>query len=149
MEKKDPANRMSRILIFVYLFFHNYIYIYTNGRIGKNLNGRPCLILETTGAKTKLVRKNVLVFLREGNEICLVASRGGSERNPGWYYNLKKNRNSVIFIGTERFEVTSREIFEEERHEWWLKMDYLNNGGYGRYQQRTNRKIPVMILSIS
>ena len=149
MEKKDQTKSMRRILLFVFLFFHNYIYIYTNGRIGKNLNGRPCLILETVGAKTELVRKNVLVFLREGNEICLVASRGGSERNPGWYYNLKKNRNSVISIGTERFEVTSKEIFDEERREWWLKMDYLNNGGYGRYQQRTNRKIPLMLLSIS
>jgi deazaflavin-dependent oxidoreductase (nitroreductase family) len=140
---------MTRILIFVFLFFHNYIYIFTNGRIGKNLNGRPCLILESIGAKTQLLRKNVLVFLREGDEICLIASRGGSERNPGWYYNLKKNTNSTISIGTERFEVTSREIFGEERHEWWVKMDYLNNGGYGRYQERTKRIIPVIILSIT
>jgi deazaflavin-dependent oxidoreductase (nitroreductase family) len=96
-----------------------------------------------------LIRKNVLVYLKEGNEICLIASRGGSERNPGWYYNLKKNDTSVISIGTQKFEVNSREVFNEERAEWWAKMDYLNNGGYQRYQQRTSRLIPVMVLTIT
>jgi deazaflavin-dependent oxidoreductase (nitroreductase family) len=140
---------MKRKIIFIYLFFHNFIYIYSNGRIGKNLYGRPCLILETVGAKTKLIRKNVLVYLKEGNEICLVASRGGSEKNPGWYHNLKNNKVSIISIGTEKFEVTSREVFNEERIEWWVKMDFLNNGGYEEYQKRTERIIPIMILTIT
>lgn len=140
---------MRRKLIFLFLFFHNYIYIYSRGRIGKNLNGRPCLILETIGAKTGLVRKNVLVYLKEGNEICLVASRGGSDRNPGWYYNLKKNKISTVSIGTEKFQVSSREVFNEERREWWNKMDYLNDGGYERYQNRTDRLIPIMLLNIT
>jgi len=140
---------MKGKIIFIYLFFHNFIYIYSNGRIGKNLNGRPCLILETVGAKTKLIRKNVLVYLKEGNEICLVASRGGSEKNPGWYHNLKNNKVSIISIGTEKFEVTSREVFNEERIEWWVKMDFLNNGGYEEYQKRTERIIPIMILTIT
>ena len=73
MEKENYIDCMKRKLIFAFLFFHNYIYIYTKGRIGKNLNGRPCLILETIGAKTQLIRKNVLVYLKEGNEICLIA----------------------------------------------------------------------------
>ena len=45
MEKKDKVKYMRRYLIFTFLFFHNYIYIYSNGRIGKFLQGRPCLIL--------------------------------------------------------------------------------------------------------
>jgi len=79
---------MRRYIIFTFLFFHNYIYIYSKGRIGKSLNGRPCLILESTGAKTQLIRKNVLVYLKENDEICIVASKGGSINNPGWYHNL-------------------------------------------------------------
>ncbi len=149
MEKENFFDSMKRKLIFLFLFFHNYTYIYSKGRIGKNLNGRPCLILETIGAKTQLVRKNVLVYLKEGNEICLVASRGGSERNPGWYYNLKKSHISTISIGTDKYQVTSREIFNEERNEWWIKMDYLNSGGYESYQKRTDRKIPIMILTLT
>ena len=140
---------MRRYLIFAFLFFHNYTYIYSKGRFGKELNGRPCLILHTEGAKTKKERKNVLVYLREGNEICIVASKGGSERNPGWYHNLKANRECTVRIGKKVYKASSREIFDNERLEWWKKMDYLNRGGYSEYQKRTSRKIPVMILSIS
>lgn len=140
---------MRRYLIFAFLFFHNYTYIYSKGRIGKELNGRPCLILHTEGAKTKKERKNVLVYLREGKEICIVASRGGSERNPGWYHNLKANQECTVQIGKKIYQASSREIFENERLEWWKKMDYLNRGGYSEYQKRTSRIIPVIILSIS
>jgi len=99
---------MKRYLLFLFLFFHNYIYIYSNGRIGKFLNNRPCLILHTTGAKTNLERKNVLVFLKEDNEICIVASKGGSDTNPGWYHNLK-NILSVKSKLERKFKAVSRE----------------------------------------
>ena len=149
MEKKDKVEYMRRYLIFTFLFFHNYIYIYSNGRIGKFLQGRPCLILFSTGAKTNLLRKNVLVFMKEGNEICLVASKGGSPTNPGWYHNLKANPKCEIQIGRKKYTAVAKEVFDEEREDWWLKMDYMNNGGYSNYQQRTKRKIPVLILNLS
>ena len=140
---------MRRYFIFAFLFFHNYTYIYSKGRLGKELNGRPCLILHTEGAKTKKERKNVLVYLKEGKEICIVASKGGSDRNPGWYHNLKANPECTVRIGKNVYKASSREIFENERLEWWKKMDYLNRGGYSEYQKRTSRIIPVIILSIS
>lgn len=140
---------MRRKFIFLFLFFHNYIYIYSNGRFGKIINGRPCLILETVGAKTQKKRKNVLVFLQEEENICVVASKGGSQTNPGWYHNLKKNPSASVQIGKQRFSVSAKEIYDDERSEWWSKMDYLNKGGYQNYQERTVRKIPVMILSIT
>ena len=112
MEKKNRIEYMKRYLLFLFLFFHNYIYIYSNGRIGKFLNKRPCLILYTTGAKTNLERKNVLVFLKEDNEICIVASKGGSDTNPGWYHNLKKYPECEVQIGRDKFRAVSREISE-------------------------------------
>ena len=140
---------MRRYLIFLLLFFHNYIYIYSNGRIGKLLQGRPCLILYSTGAKTNLLRKNVLVFLKEADQICLVASKGGSPTNPGWYHNLISNPKCEIQIGRNRYNAIAREIFDDERDEWWHKMDYMNKGGYSNYQLRTSRKIPVLVLNLS
>ena len=100
---------MRRYLIFAFLFFHNYTYIYSKGRFGKELNGRPCLILQTEGAKTKKERKNVLVYLREGKEICIVASKGGSERNPGWYHNLKANPECNVQIG-KKYKLLQRNL---------------------------------------
>ena len=140
---------MRRYLIFLFLFFHNYIYIYSNGRIGQFLQGRPCLILYSTGAKTNLLRKNVLVFMKEAEQICLVASKGGSPTNPGWYHNLISNPKCEIQIGKNKFNAIAREVFDDEREEWWHKMDYMNNRGYSKYQLRTSRKIPVLVLTLS
>lgn len=140
---------MKRYLLFLFLFFHNYIYIFSDGRIGKFLSNRPCLILHTIGAKTNLERKNVLVFLKEDRDVCIVASKGGSDTNPGWYHNLKKYPECVIQIGRNKFNAVAREIHGDEKDEWWIKMDYLNKGGYDAYQKRTERQIPVLILNIS
>ena len=149
MEKKNKHGVMRRKIIFFILFLHNYIYIYSKGRFGKTISDRPCLILESIGGKTGKLRKNVLVYLREKDNICVVASKGGNPKNPGWYHNLKNNPDATIQIGRERFDVTATEIFELERIEWWKKMDYMNNGIYDQYQGRTSRKIPVMLLKIT
>ena len=149
MEKKNKISSMRRKIIFFVLFLHNYIYIYSNGRFGKTISDRPCLILESIGGKTGKLRKNVLVYLKEDNFICIVASKGGNPKNPGWYHNLKNNPEAKIQIGKERFNVVAREIFDLERTEWWKKMDFMNNGVYEQYQNRTSRKIPVMLLELT
>ncbi len=149
MEKKNKISSMRRKIIFFVLFLHNYIYIYSNGRFGKTISDRPCLILESIGGKTGKLRKNVLVYLKEENFICIVASKGGNPKNPGWYHNLKNNPEAKIQIGRERFNVVAREIFDLERTEWWKKMDFMNNGVYEQYQNRTSRKIPIMLLEIT
>ena len=146
---KDFIKKFKRYSIFLLLFFHNYLYIYSDGRFGKFLNNRPCLILHTKGAKTQIERKNVLVFLKEGNEICLIASKGGNKNNPGWYHNLIKFQECKVQIGRDTYEANAREVYDEERIEWWEKMDFMNRGGYSSYQELTRRKIPVLVLTIS
>ena len=146
---KDLIKKFKRYSIFLFLFFHNYLYIYSDGRFGKFLSNRPCLILHTKGAKTQVERKNVLVFLKEGNEICLIASKGGNKNNPGWYHNLKKFQKCKVQIGRDIYEANAREIYDEERMEWWEKMDFMNRGGYSAYQELTKRRIPVLVLTLS
>ena len=134
---------------FLFIYFHNYLYIYSNGRIGKTLAGRPCLILFSTGAKTGLERKNVLSYLRESNSFCIVASNGGREKNPSWYHNLKSNQDCKIQIGKETFSGSAIQIHDEEYIEWWNKMDNMNKGGYSNYQKMTERKIPLILINIT
>ena len=87
--------------------------------------------------------------MKEAEQICLVASKGGSPTNPGWYHNLISNPKCEIQIGKNKFNAIAREVFDDEREEWWHKMDYMNKGGYSNYQVRTSRKIPVLVLSLS
>lgn len=146
---KTYLKKIKRYSFFLFLYFHNYLYIFSDGRFGKFLSNRPCLILYSKGAKTQLERKNVLVFLRDGNEICLIASKGGNKKNPGWYHNLKKFRKCKVQIGRDTFDANAREIYDDERIEWWNKMDFMNRGGYSAYQKLTERKIPVLLLTLS
>lgn len=87
--------------------------------------------------------------MKEGNEICVVASKGGSPTNPSWYHNLKANPKCAIQIGRNKYTAVAKEVFGEEREDWWSKMDYMNKGGYSNYQRRTKRIIPVLILNLS
>jgi len=134
---------------FLFIYIHNYVYIYSKGLIGKTIFGRPCLILFTQGAKTGLERKNVLAYLKESNSFCIVASNGGREKNPGWYHNLKFNPHCEIQIGKKKFSGKAIQIHNEEYSEWWKKMDHMNDGGYTSYQKRTERIIPLILIKIT
>ena len=134
---------------FLFIYIHNYVYIYSEGLIGKTIFGRPCLILFTQGAKTGLERKNVLAYLKESNSFCIVASNGGREKNPGWYHNLKSNPQCEIQVGRNKFSGSAIQIHDEEYLDWWKKMDYMNDGGYTSYQKRTERKIPLILINVT
>ncbi len=133
----------------MFIYIHNYVYIYSKGNVGKTIFGRPCLILFSTGAKTGIQRKNVLAYLKESKSFCIVASNGGREKNPGWYHNLKNNPECKFQIGKKKYSGTAVEIYDEEYIEWGKKMDYMNDGGYTSYQKRTKRKIPLILINIT
>ena len=150
---KKKYKRYTKIITlysqFLFIYLHNYIYIYSNGRIGKTLAGRPCLILYSTGAKTNIQRKNVLSYLKELNSFCIVASNGGREKNPSWYHNLISNPECKIQIGRKILSGNANQIHDEEYIEWWNKMDNMNKGGYSNYQKMTKRKIPLILISVT
>lgn len=101
--------------------------------------------LRTTGAKTNQPRTVPLIGLFDGQRIALIASSFGRERNPGWYYNLKKNPEcEVQYRGCSKAYI-ARETDGPEREKFWqLALSYYV--GYQRYQGRMGRKIPVMLL---
>jgi deazaflavin-dependent oxidoreductase (nitroreductase family) len=110
------------------------------------LTGIPIGLLTTTGAKSGLERTTPLVFCPDGENVILIASYGGGERNPGWYYNLKANPAAHLLYRDYTGSYIAREVEGEERDLLWEKaLAYY--GGFGNYQERaTNRQIPVMLL---
>ena len=122
-------------------------FLITGGRL-KFLNfGFPCLLLYTTGAKSGLERKTVLTYFKENNEYYLIASNGGSDRHPSWFYNLKKYPEVKIIIDGEKINVLAEEIVNQDKKEYWTKINYLFNSRYDKYQKSTTREIPVFRLS--
>jgi deazaflavin-dependent oxidoreductase (nitroreductase family) len=102
-------------------------------------------LLETVGAKSGKHRTTPLVYMPEGDGFVIVASKGGYPANPGWLYNLRAHPKTHIQIGGDRIEVRAREATEAERADIWPRA-VEHNSHWGRYEQRTDRKIPIVIL---
>ncbi len=109
--------------------------------------GQPVILLETVGARTGAVRATPLMSLLVGEEIVIVASNGGGERSPGWYFNLRKNPEATVTLRGRRRRMLAREATGTEREDLW-KQAVAVYSGYRTYQERAGaRRIPLLVLS--
>lgn len=134
------------------LLLHDKVYKATKGRIGHTIPGGPsALILHTVGAKTGQQRANSLTYARDGDNYLVVASKGGEPKAPGWYHNLKANPKVEINVGPKRFPVTATPVTPDDPDypRLWKLVNNMrgNKDQYIKYQTRTTRPIPVVVLS--
>ena len=125
---------------------HTFLYRVTGGRVGHRVPGAPpMLLLDHVGAKSGRKRTSPLGYFRDGDDLVVIASKGGYPRHPAWYHNLRANPDTEIQVGSERRPVHARVANAEERKRLWPKaVDAY--GGYAGYQKRTEREIPLVIL---
>jgi len=124
-----------------------WLYRLSSGRLGGRMpQGQPILLLTTTGRKSGQPRTAPLLYLQEGDNIVLVASQGGLPHHPLWYRNLEANPDVEVEIGTKKKSMRARRATEEEKRLLWPKLVAMYKS-YDAYQARTQRNIPVVILS--
>jgi len=117
-----------------------------NGKVGGYFAGANMLLLHTVGAKSGQARTNPLVYVTDGDRLVVIASKGGADSNPDWYYNLLANPNVTVELGTEQFQARATAVTEEpERSRLYAKM-VEHRPGFAAYEQKTSRKIPAIIL---
>ena len=125
---------------------HRIAYRATGGLIGHRLPGAPpFLLLDHVGAKSGRRRTAALVYFRDGDDVVIVASKGGHPRHPGWFHNLRAHPETTIQIGARRIPVRARVATPAQRKRLWPKA-VATYGGYRDYQERTEREIPLVIL---
>jgi F420H(2)-dependent quinone reductase len=125
---------------------HAAVYRATNGVIGHRFPGSPAvLLLDHVGAKSGKRRTSPLVYAIDGENVILVASKGGYPKNPAWFHNLMANPDTRIQIGSSHRDVHARVAEPAERERLWPKVVDVY-GGYEDYQRRTDREIPLVIL---
>jgi F420H(2)-dependent quinone reductase len=125
---------------------HTWLYRATNGVIGHHVPGLPpMLLLDHVGAKSGIRRTTPLLYITDGDDVVIVASKGGYERHPAWFHNLRANPETTVQIGSERRAVRARIANPDEHARLWPKA-VAAYADYRRYQQRTNREIPLLIL---
>lgn len=125
---------------------HTQAYRLTGGVVGHRFPGSPpMLLLDHVGARSGVERTIPLVYVEDGDDVVLVASKGGYPKNPAWYHNLRANPDTTVQIGRERRPVRARVAGPEERERLWPKA-VATYSGYRDYQERTERQIPLVIL---
>ena len=125
---------------------HTVAYRVTGGLIGHRIPGAPpMLLLDHVGAKSGTKRTTPLVYVRDGDSYVIVASKGGHPKHPGWYHNLRANPDTTIQVGSKRRAVRARVANAQEHKRLWPKAVEAYSG-YTGYQERTKRKIPLVIL---
>jgi len=116
------------------------------GKVGGMFAGRTLLLLHTSGAKSGQPRINPVAYVKDGDRFVIVASKGGAPTNPDWYYNLVAHPDVTVEVGTEQLQVHATVAAEPERTRLYQQMVAMMPG-FAEYEQKTTRKIPVIILT--
>lgn len=126
---------------------HTAIYRASNGLIGHRFPGAPpMLLLDHVGARSGVKRTSPLVYGRDGENLVLIASKGGYPKNPAWLHNLVANPDTRVQVGSQISNVRARVAEGSERERLWKLMVGVYPG-YDGYRKRTDREIPVVVLA--
>jgi F420H(2)-dependent quinone reductase len=138
---------IGNVVIKVMSAVNRWAYRATGGKIGGTFpGGAPILLLTTIGRKSGEPRTMPLIYLADGDDLVLVASKGGMDHHPLWYSNLVANPDVKVEVGRERLAMRARTATVEEKARLWPPLVALFPD-YQLYQDRTEREIPVVILS--
>lgn len=142
---RDADGHLPDALVRVLSRLHIGLFRLSRGRWGARLAHNDMLLLTTTGRRSGRPHTVPLLFLREGQGLVVVASYGGRHHHPDWYRNLLADPQASVRIGADRFPVTARTSGGGERHRLWALVTAAYEG-YTDYQERTRRRIPIVVL---
>jgi deazaflavin-dependent oxidoreductase (nitroreductase family) len=125
---------------------HVRVYRETGGERGYHWRGATILLLTTTGRRSGEPRTMPLIFRADADRFVVVASKGGWPEHPVWFSNLQADPDAEVEVLAERIPVRAAVAEGEERTRLWSLMNE-DWPAYDEYQGRTDREIPVVILS--
>jgi deazaflavin-dependent oxidoreductase (nitroreductase family) len=124
---------------------HVVLYRVTKGTIGARFGRRTLLLLTTTGRKSGRQRTRPLQYFMDGESYVVAASNWGRAHPPAWYVNLPDRPSAAIQVGGRMVQVTAEQASPEEKRRLW-PMLVARDATFARYQRRTTRDIPLMLL---
>ncbi|MCU0267637.1 MAG: nitroreductase family deazaflavin-dependent oxidoreductase [Acidimicrobiales bacterium] len=126
---------------------NTWLYRRSGGRLGgRFLRGAPVCLVTTVGRKSGQPRTVPLLYLAHGEDVVIVASKGGMSHHPLWYLNLQADPAVTIEIGARKQRMVARTASAEEKDALWPRLVAMYRD-YDSYQARTERDIPVVICS--
>jgi deazaflavin-dependent oxidoreductase (nitroreductase family) len=116
------------------------------GRVGGWLEGSSLILLTTRGARSGAAHTTPLGFRpHDGDGLVVIASAGGAPRHPDWYHNVLADRRVTVEDGRRVYEAEAVPLAGAERDRVFAEAA-ADNPGWGDYQAKTTRVIPVVVL---
>jgi deazaflavin-dependent oxidoreductase (nitroreductase family) len=116
------------------------------GVVGGMFDGMPMILVHHVGAKSGEERIAPLVYLPDGENFVVFASKGGAPENPGWYHNLKAHPETKVEVSGETVPVLATEATGDERDRLFAAQ-VAAQPQFGDYEKKTDRKIPAIVLT--
>jgi deazaflavin-dependent oxidoreductase (nitroreductase family) len=129
---------------------HNIAEFRANGgKVGGQFEGFPLLILTSTGAKSGAARENLIGYFDIDDTVYVVGSAAGRDASPGWVFNLRAHPTVKVEIGSDpQRDAVAHELPKAERDRVY-DLIVERAPGFGEYQKKTDRVIPVFSLTES
>lgn len=137
---------MSKLSLKAFINTHIFLYRLTGGRIGGRLAGIDHLLLTTTGRKTGKARTIPIACMQHNGNLVIVGSNNGQDHHPAWYLNLVSRPQVQVQFRGERKTTEAHTATPEQRAELWPQLKVYNRM-FARYEKRTSREIPVVIIA--
>ena len=118
----------------------------TGGKVGGQFEGAPLLRLHSTGAKSGQDRVAPVMYLADGDDLVVFASKAGADTNPDWFHNLKANPDTRVEVGADTVAVRAR-VAEGEERDRLFDRQKAAYPGFADYEAGTDRVIPVVSSS--
>ena len=127
---------------------HRALLALTGGRFPRTVMGMLTVELHTVGRKSGQKRTVPLIYLRDGDNIVVVASQGGMKNNPAWYLNVTADPAVTIEVDGKKLALTARTADADEKAALWPRLVDLY-ADFDNYEAWTERDIPVVICEPS
>jgi deazaflavin-dependent oxidoreductase (nitroreductase family) len=135
------TNPIIRFAVWIY----TGLYRLTNGKIGGSIVGLKVLLLSTRGRRTGLERTKPLCYFEDGPDYVVIASNGGADKHPDWFFNLESDPDVRVRIRNSEFSAKAEVSDTKTRQRLWDKLISLSPY-YIRYGNKTWRQIPMILL---
>ncbi len=141
---KILSRKSMRPIVRTFSDWHVRLYRLTGGRA--QIAKYPTMLLTTRGRKTGKLRTTPLVYVMDGDRFVIAAAYAGSSQNPTWWLNLQHSKEGVVEVMRRQVRVRAELASADERDELWRRLVAMYPY-FADYQQRTDRQIPVVILT--
>ena len=148
-EGKGPTERdlsaPARLALKLGSSAHAGVYRATGGKLFGRIGKSPILLLNTIGRKSGKKRTSPLLYVMDGEDFVVIASKGGAPTHPAWYLNLRSNPEATVEIGDREVQIKAQVVDREDKLRLWQKMVEIYPT-YDDYQRKTEREIPLLVL---